>query len=72
MKKKKVTEKRGIKGFRSLTVMLILIICVMVSIPTVGLACLGIYYLNQSMGESEKLYEESMKDGYLMESKSQV
>lgn len=60
------------KGFRSLTVMLISIICIMVSIPTIGLACLGVYYLKQSMNESMELYEESMTDGYSMEIKSQV
>lgn len=72
MKEKKGTAKKGIKGFRSLTAMLILIICVMVSIPTIGLACLGVYYLRQSMEESAQLYEESMLEGYSMEIKSQV
>lgn len=52
--------------------MLILMICIMVSIPTIGLACLGIYDLRQSMEESVELYETSMMDGYLMEIKSQV
>ena len=52
--------------------MLILIIFVLVSIPTVGLAFLGIHYLKQSMDESMEVYEESMTDGYSMEIKSQV
>lgn len=72
MKEKKVTGAKGLKRFRSLTAMLILIICVMVSIPTIGLACLGVYYLRQSMEESAELYEESMLEGYSMEIKSQV
>ena len=72
MKEKKVTGAKGLKRFQSLTAMLILIICVMVSIPTIGLACLGVYYLSQSMEESAQLYEESMLEGYSMEIKSQV
>ena len=60
------------KWFQSLTVMLISIICVMVSIPTIGLACLGVYYLRQSMDESIESYEVAMTDGYSMEIKSQV
>ena len=52
--------------------MLILIICVMVAIPTIGLACLGVFDLSKSMNESMELYEESMTDGYSMEIKSQV
>lgn len=72
MNEEKVTKTQGTKGFRSLTVMLISIICIMVSIPTIGLACLGVYYLRASMTESEELYEESMTDGYSMEIKSQV
>ncbi len=63
---------RGTKGFRSLTVMLISIIFIMITIPTVGLAFLGIHYLKQSMTESVELYQESMMDGYSMEIKSQV
>lgn len=65
-------QKTGKKGFRSLTFMLVLIICVLVTIPTIGLACLGIYYLRQSMDESVKSYEEAMTDGYSTEIKSQV
>lgn len=61
MNEEKVTKTQGTKGFRSLTVMLISIICIMVSIPTIGLACLGVYYLRASMTESEELYEESMQ-----------
>ncbi len=72
MKEKTVTKTQGTKGFRSLTAMLISIICIMVSIPTIGLACLGVHYLKQSMSESVELYEESMTDGYSMEIKSQV
>ena len=72
MNEEKVTKTQGTKGFRSLTVMLISIICIMVSIPTIGLACLGVYYLRASMTESEELYEESMTDGYSIEIKSQV
>lgn len=72
MKEKTVTREQGVKGFRSLTAMLISMICIMVSIPTVGLACLGVYYLRQSMDETVGLYEESMTDGYSMEIKSQV
>ena len=63
---------QGTKGFRSLTVMLISIIFVMIAVSAAGLAGLGVYYLRQSMSESEQLYEESMMDGYLMEIKSQV
>ncbi len=60
------------KGFRSLTAMLISIIFIMVSIPTIGLAFLGIHYLKESMNESAELYEGAMTDGYQMEIKSQV
>ncbi len=72
MSEKTTTTIQGKKGFRSLTAMLILIICILVSIPTVGLACLGVLYLSQSMTESAELYEEAMSDGYSMEIKSQV
>ncbi len=65
-------KTKGMKGFRSLTVMLISIICIMVSVPTIGLAVLGIHYLKQSLAESVELYEESVTDGYSMEIKSQV
>ena len=44
----------------------------MVSVPTIGLACLGVYQMRQSMQESVELYETSMFDGYQMEIKSQV
>lgn len=70
MKEKQQAQKT--KGFKSLTVMLITIIFIMVAIPTIGLACLGIHYLKESMNESDGLYEESMTDGYKMEIKSQV
>ncbi len=63
---------KGTKGFRSLTVMLISIICIMVAIPTIGLAYLGIHYLRQSMEDSVLTYEDSMLEGYEMEIKSQV
>ena len=72
MKEKKAARAQGTKGFKSLTMMFVLIICIMVSIPTIGLACLGVYYLRQSMNESVEVYEESMTDGYSMEIKSQV
>ena len=82
MKKEKVTKSQetnaqeaksqGTKGIRSLTTLLILIICILVSIPTIGLAVLGIHYLKQSMDDSAELYEETMLDGYSMEIKSQV
>lgn len=72
MKEKKTNGKQKTKRYRSLTVMLVSIICIMVSIPTIGLACLGIYYLRQSMDESAQLYEETMMDGYCMEIQSQV
>ncbi len=72
MKEKTVNEMQKTRGIHSLTFMLILAICIMVSIPTVGLACLGVYYLRQSMDESVESYEESMRDGYSMEIKSQV
>ena len=72
MKEKTVAGTQKTSGFRSLTVMLILIICVMVAIPTIGLACLGVFDLSKSMNESMELYEESMTDGYSMEIKSQV
>lgn len=72
MKEKKQTEARKTKWYQSLAVMLIAIIFIMVSVPTVGLAFLGIRYLTQSMNESAELYEEAMTDGYSMEIKSQV
>lgn len=70
--KSQETKLQGTKGIKSLTALLILIICILVSIPTIGLAFLGIHYLKQSMTESAELYEESMLDGYSMEIKSQV
>ena len=45
MKEQKSARVRGLKGFKSLTAMLICIIVIMISIPTIGLACLGIHYL---------------------------
>lgn len=72
MKEKMADTMQGTKKYRSLTVMLMLIICILVSIPTIGLACLGIHYLKQSMEESAELYEQSMTEGYEMEIKSQV
>lgn len=72
MKEKTATGTQGVKGFRSLTVMLVLMIGIMVTIPTIGLAFLGIHYLRQSMDETVELYEGSMTDGYSMEIKSQV
>lgn len=72
MKEKDENGRQKTKGFRSLTAMLIAIICIMVSVPTIGLACLGVHYLKESMEESAELYEESMIDGYEMEIKSQV
>lgn len=72
MKEKKQTEARKTKWYQSLAVMLIAIIFIMVSVPTIGLACIGIRYLTQSMNESAQLYEEAMTDGYAMEIKSQV
>lgn len=72
MKEKSAEKAKKTKGYRSLTVMLVSIICIMVSIPTIGLAVLGVHYLKQSMEESAELYEETMNDGYSMEIKSQV
>lgn len=72
MKEKSVTQAKGPKGFRSLTFMLIAIIFLMISVSIAVLACLGVYYLRQSMDETVELYEESMMDGYLMEIKSEV
>ncbi|MDE7313700.1 MAG: methyl-accepting chemotaxis protein [Eubacterium sp.] len=72
MDEKNRAKAQGTKGFKSLTAMLISIIFIMISIPTVGLAVLGVHYLRQSMNESVELYEESMTDGYKMEIKSQV
>lgn len=70
---KETTNKvQGVRGFRSLTAMLIVVICAMVAIPTICASCLGIYYLRKSTDESVKLYEESMLDGYSTEIKSQV
>ncbi len=63
---------RKTKWYQSLTVMFIAIICILVSIPTIGLALLGVHYLKQSMEESVESYEEAMTDGYSMEIKSQV
>lgn len=72
MKEKIVTEMQRTKGFRSLTFMLISIIFIMVSVSTIGLVYLGVYYLRRSMEESMELYQETMMEGYLMEIKSQV
>lgn len=60
------------KWYQSLAFLLIFSIFILVSIPTIGLAFLGVHYLNQSMNESFELYEEAMTDGYHMEIKSQV
>lgn len=71
--RKKVTEgSNKLRGFRSLTIMLILTICLMVSVPVIGLVCLGIFEISQLSDESVELYETSMTDGYQMEIKSQV
>ncbi|MDE7017588.1 MAG: methyl-accepting chemotaxis protein [Lachnospiraceae bacterium] len=72
MKKKVSIEEQKLKGFRSLTAMFILIICVLVSVPAIGLTGLGVYEISQSSDESVGLYETSMTDGYKMEIKSQV
>ncbi len=77
MKGKIMREKANIgeqkmKGFRSLTIMFILIICIMVSVPTIGLACLGVFEMSESMDESIQLYETAMTEGYQAEIKSQV
>ncbi len=72
MKKKVSIEEQKLKGFRSLTTMFILIICVLVSVPAIGLTGLGVYEISQSSDESVGLYETSMTDGYKMEIKSQV
>lgn len=72
MNGKKAVKSKKTKWYQSLTVMLISVIFIMVSVPTVGLAVLGIYYLNTSMDETDRLYEEAMTDGYKMEIKSQV
>lgn len=72
MKKGTKARTKGTKGFKSLTTMLTTIIFILIAIPTIGLACLGIYYLKQSMAETVELYNESMMDGYYMEIKSQV
>lgn len=72
MNEKKAVDAKKVKGFRSLTTMLISITFVLIAIPTIGLACLGVYYLRQSMDESVEAYEEAMTDGYQMEIKSQV
>ncbi len=72
MSKRVTVADQKLKGFRSLTVMFILIICIIVSVPTIGLACLGVYQMSKSMDESVELYETSMLEGYQMEIKSQV
>lgn len=72
MNEKKAVKAQKTKWYQSLTVMLISVIFIMVSVPTIGLAVLGIYYLNTSMDETDYLYEEAMTDGYKMEIKSQV
>ena len=72
MKEKTSAQTQKIKGVHSLTAMLISIIFILIAIPTVGLALMGVYYLQQSMKESVELYEEAMLDGYSMEIKSQV
>lgn len=67
-----VTGGQKVKGFKSLTAMLITIIFVMIAIPAVTLGSLGVYFLNQSMQESVEEYATAMSDGYKMEIKSQV
>lgn len=67
-----VTGGQTVRGFKSLTAMLITIIFVMIAIPAVTLGGLGIYFLNQSMRESAEEYATAMTDGYEMEIKSQV
>ncbi len=72
MSEKTVTGAQKTRGFKSLTAMLIMVIFILISIPTIGLACLGVHYLRQSMQESLESYETSMTEGYQMEIKSQV
>ena len=74
MKEKEKGSNGGqkLKGFRSLTVMLILTICLMVFVPVVALVALGMFQISQSSEESIELYETSMTEGYQTEIKSQV
>lgn len=74
MKEKEKGSNGGqkLRGFRSLTVMLILTICFMVFVPVIALVGLGMYEISQSSEESIELYETSMTEGYQTEIKSQV
>ena len=57
MKEKEKGSNGGqkLKGFRSLTVMLILTICLMVFVPVVALVALGMFQISQSSEESLEL-----------------
>ena len=59
MEEKGTKKNNGRKGFRSLTLMLVLTICFMVFVPVVALVCLGMYQISQSSEESVGLYETS-------------
>lgn len=72
MKEKGSNGGQKLKGFRSLTAMLILTICLMVFVPVVALVVLGMLQISQSSEESIELYETSMTEGYQTEIKSQV
>ena len=67
-----VTDGQNVRGFKSLTVMLISIIFIMIVIPAVTLGGLGVYFLDESMVEASELYETAMTEGYKMEIQSQV
>lgn len=67
-----VTDGQNVRGFKSLTVMLISIIFIMIVIPAVTLGGLGVYFLDESMVEASELYEAAMTEGYKMEIQSQV
>lgn len=72
MEEKGTQKNNKRKGIRSLTLMLVLTICLMVFVPVVALVFLGIYEISQSSEESVELYETSMTEGYQTEIKSQV
>ena len=72
MEEKGTQKNNKRKGLRSLTLMLVLTICIMVFVPVAALVFLGMYEISQSSEESVELYETSMTEGYQTEIKSQV
>ena len=60
------------KGGKSLATTLTLMIFALIVVTALFLGGLGVYFLNQSMNESTKEYEEARDTGYKSEIKSQV